>query len=198
MEADVEINIVKKCMEQLLYHGCIQMIDIFLHSNIYAITENITKLASNSKLQQECVEYVTNEGHVKPTFSKIFALYSSIQPGLRICDFMVLYTSSLKGVNVRKMITFGLIHHFIRRVHRYPVWTSKGSMQKEITMSATLPLSYSRGPSGSLSQAVKEAEIKSTMNGIYNTDQLCCMHMIEYAELEKIVNTDDHCLVVHK
>ncbi|RLN57927.1 hypothetical protein BBJ29_008876 [Phytophthora kernoviae] len=121
LEADVEIAIVKKCVRQLLYYGCVTLIDIFLHSNIYANTPKIAVLANNPKLQAECAVYIAKSGQAPPSFARIFALYCSVQPSLRMSDFCVVYAESLALIDVRRFITFGLIHGFLRRVHRYPI-----------------------------------------------------------------------------
>ncbi|KAE9015394.1 hypothetical protein PF011_g7633 [Phytophthora fragariae] len=121
LEAEVEIAIVKKCVRQLLYYGCVTLIDIFLHSNIYANTPKIAVLANDPKLQAECAVYIAKSGHAPPSFARIFALYCSVQPSLRMSDFCVVYSESLALIDVRRFITFGLIHGFLRRVHRYPI-----------------------------------------------------------------------------
>ncbi|KAI9908335.1 hypothetical protein PsorP6_002821 [Peronosclerospora sorghi] len=127
LEADVEIAIVKKCVRQLLYYGCVTLIDIFLHSNIYATTSKIHVLANDPKLQAECAVYIAKSGHAPPSFARIFALYCSIQPSLRMNDFCVVYSESLASIDVRRFITFGLIHGFLRRVHRYPICIDRTS-----------------------------------------------------------------------
>ncbi|EGZ26380.1 hypothetical protein PHYSODRAFT_297677 [Phytophthora sojae] len=105
----------------LLYYGCVTLIDIFLHSNIYTNTPKIAVLANDTKLQAECAVYIAKSGHAPPSFARIFALYCSVQPSLRMSDFCVVYSESLSLIDVRRFITFGLIHGFLRRVHRYPI-----------------------------------------------------------------------------
>lgn len=139
LEADVEVAIVKKCVRQLLYYGCVTMIDIFLHSNIYATTPAIGTIASDPKMQAECAMYITKSGKEPPSFAKIFALYCSVQPSLRMSDFCVVYAESLTHIDVRRFITFGLIHGFLRRVHRYPVFIDRSS-----SAPPSLPLQPSR------------------------------------------------------
>ncbi|CAI5735732.1 unnamed protein product [Hyaloperonospora brassicae] len=131
LEADVEIAIVKKCVRQLLYYGCVTLIDIFLHSNIYANTPKIAVLANDQKLQAECAVYIAKSGYAPPSFARIFALYCSVQPSLRMSDFAVVYFESLAFIDVRRFITFGLIHGFLRRVHRYPICIDRSSSPQQ-------------------------------------------------------------------
>ncbi|KAL7691953.1 putative nitrogen permease regulator 2 [Plasmopara halstedii] len=127
LEADVDIAIVKKCVQQLLYYGCVTLIDIFLHSNIYTTTTKIAGLASDPELQAECAVYIVKSGRTPPSFARIFALYCSVQPSLRVSDFCVVYSESLAHIDVRRFITFGLIHGFLRRVHRFPICIDRKS-----------------------------------------------------------------------
>lgn len=131
MEADVEIAIVKKCLRQLLYYGCITMIDIFLHSNIYVTTSKISLLANDPKLQAECALYVTKSGRTPPSSAQLFALYCSMQPSLRMSTYSVLHQKELADVDVRRFITFGLIHSLLRRVYRYPVLIDRSGQQQQ-------------------------------------------------------------------
>ncbi|KAI9895459.1 hypothetical protein PsorP6_019041 [Peronosclerospora sorghi] len=42
-------------------------------------------------------------------------------------DFCVVYSKSLASIDVRRFITFGLIHGFLRRVHPYPICIDRTS-----------------------------------------------------------------------
>ncbi|TMW65334.1 hypothetical protein Poli38472_007976 [Pythium oligandrum] len=216
VEADVEIAIVKKCLRQLLYYGCITMIDIFLHSNIYAITPKISVLANDLKLQAECALYVTKSGKAPPSFAKIFALYCSMQPSLRMSDFCVVYAESLANIDVRRFITFGLIHSFLRRVHRYPIMIDRAVPQPQPTTrayglpSAASPPTVamnapptSNGQNKRISSSSKktsqfEKDAMKMMNGEHNTDEICTNLMARYADLEGMVAKNPNCFVVHR
>lgn len=224
IESNVELAIVKNALKQLLYYQCIKMIDIFLHSNIYITTSKIHELAFDANLQQECVEYVRQQDISQaPQFQKLFALYCSIQPGLRICDFKVLYGKSLICINVRRFIAFGLIHGFLRRVHRYPVrnylnenvyhhqsaagFSSRSANQKQEQRSLASGIVVCVTPRDSVSYIIhvvnntlpnREVMIQKMMNGQYNTDEICCTHMVDYGEVEKIVSNDPLCHMIHK
>ncbi|DAZ99905.1 TPA: hypothetical protein N0F65_011828 [Lagenidium giganteum] len=223
IEADVEIAIVKKCIRQLLYYGCITMIDIFLHSNIYATTPKISSLAADPKLQAECAMYITKSGRNPPSFAKIFALYCSMQPSLRMSDFCVVYAESLANIDVRRFITFGLIHSFLRRVHRYPIHIDRNNQQRQTLSAAsspppapvglTPPTATTQGVAGSNPSAtlgnpkrsmasVKasqfEKELLKMMDGDHHTDEICSTLMIRYADLEGLISKDPNWFIVHK
>lgn len=226
LEADVEIAIVKKCVRQLLYYGCVTMIDIFLHSNIYAITPRIALIANDPKLQVECAVYITKSGKMPPPFAKIFALYCSMQPSLRMSDFCVVYAESLASIDVRRFITFGLIHSFLRRVHRFPIhidrsgggvgMSSQQQQQRQFTLtSSPLPSSLSPGTTANGNNAsstmmkrnAKAASVKASqfekdvlrlMDGEHQTDEICSALMLRFTDVETLVQKNPSCFVVHK
>lgn len=222
LEADVEIAIVKKCVRQLLYYGCVTMIDIFLHSNIYAITPRIALIANDPKLQAECAVYITKSGKMPPPFAKIFALYCSMQPSLRMSDFCVVYAESLASIDVRRFITFGLIHSFLRRVHRFPIHIDRSGgissqqqqlqQQRQFTLtSSPLPSSLSPGTTANASTMMKrnakvasvkasqfEKDVLRMMDGEHQTDEICSALMLRFTDIETLVQKNPSCFVVHK
>nr|CCA21887.1 conserved hypothetical protein [Albugo laibachii Nc14] len=121
MEANMEIQLVKKCVAQLIFFNYVQLIDIFAFSNIYAPISGISSLATQTELQLICAEYVTKSRQPIVPFAKIFALYCSMQPNLRLSDFCLLYAESLESIDIRRFVTFGILYHFIKRVFLYPV-----------------------------------------------------------------------------
>lgn len=121
MEANMEVQLVKKCVAQLIFFNYVQLIDIFAYTNIYAPLPGINFLATQLEMQHTCATYVTKSGKSLVPYAKIFALYCSMQPNLRISDFCLLYAESLSSIDIRRFITFGILHHLIKRVFQYPV-----------------------------------------------------------------------------
>jgi len=120
----VDISLVKNCLRQLLYYQCIAMIDIFQYSNVYTPMESIGELYRDKTLQEACVQYVSNvksSANTLPSWKTLFRLYSSFQRGLRLSEFCKKHSLSTLNIDVRKLITFGVLNKLIRRVHKYPV-----------------------------------------------------------------------------
>lgn len=61
-EADVENNLVKACVQNLVYYGVVALIPIFQYCNVYTATPKLKLLAGNKNLQQRCIEYVSKNG----------------------------------------------------------------------------------------------------------------------------------------
>lgn len=119
LEADVDLSVVKECLQHLIYFGHIKMVDIFQYSNTYMVTERITELAGNLRLQEQCKQYVTVRGK-DPPFTEIFKLYCSMRPGLKLNAVCNQFNTRELGIDDRRLITFGVINGFLRRIHGYP------------------------------------------------------------------------------
>jgi nitrogen permease regulator 2-like protein len=42
LDAEVDIEIVKRCVRALLYYNCVALIDIFQYSNVYTATDKVS------------------------------------------------------------------------------------------------------------------------------------------------------------
>lgn len=91
------------------------------YSNVYATCPRISKLASDTQLQRECVQYVCRARRSAPPPSVVFAAYSAFQAGVSIKEVCTSQELRRHHVDDRRFVAFGVIHGFIRRVHEYPV-----------------------------------------------------------------------------
>jgi Nitrogen permease regulator 2 len=42
LDAEVDVEIVKRCVRALLYYNCVALIDIFQYSNVYTATDKVS------------------------------------------------------------------------------------------------------------------------------------------------------------
>ncbi|RHY78148.1 hypothetical protein DYB30_011525 [Aphanomyces astaci] len=115
---DVDVVVVKSCLRQLLYYRCITMIDIFMHSNNYATTPKLHSFFNDPLLQVRVL--LTRGVHHACSCSKS-ASSTLAMPTARRRRRLLQHQELLVHVDVRRLITFGLVHGFLRRIHRYPV-----------------------------------------------------------------------------
>jgi len=85
--ADVDYGLARKCMEHLLYYGCIIMIDIFQFSNVYAVKPDIMRIIEDDAIQNECLSYVKKPGTIPPSFTRLFSLYCLLKHGLTLKEW---------------------------------------------------------------------------------------------------------------
>ncbi|RWS25154.1 nitrogen permease regulator 2-like protein [Leptotrombidium deliense] len=121
-EADVEVSLVKACIQNMIYYGIITLIPIFQYANIYLPTPKMVQLVENIELQEECLQYVAlHEAH-PPSFRQVFTIYCSMAPGVRFSELYTKFDPSKLGINDRKLIVFGITKGLIRRLEPYPVF----------------------------------------------------------------------------
>lgn len=53
-ESDVEIGLVKACIQNLVYYRVVKVLPVIKYSNVYTCTKNLPNLTKNSALAQEC------------------------------------------------------------------------------------------------------------------------------------------------
>jgi hypothetical protein len=71
--ADVEVSLVKAVVQQLVYYGCVALIDIFQYGNYYATQPRLQLLLRSPSLRAACLQYI----RAQPT-----ALSSTLLPGM--------------------------------------------------------------------------------------------------------------------
>ena len=138
--ADVELKLVKRAIKELVHHGRAILLDIFHFQAIYTCTDEIAHLINDTDLQDECRQYVaipdqTDDGKSSsetgsrkpegdehpdiPSRDEIILLYADLGPGLQLQEFCLTHKSALANIDIRRLITFGIIKGFLRRIHKY-------------------------------------------------------------------------------
>lgn len=133
--ADADYRLTKRCIEHLLYYGCLIMVDIFQFAAIYATTAEISMLLQDPSLQEECQAYISSSGPDVPKipFAHIFALYNSLSQGVTLRKWCMEHARELKGIDIRRFISFGIVKGFLYRSHTYAVPTD-GRVNKGIPL----------------------------------------------------------------
>lgn len=133
LAADADYRLVRKAIRHLLYYNCVFLLDIFSFSAIYAPTAELASFVESTALQDECARYVTipysdENGVVTgdddgPLISgtELVELYCSLKQGQSVRHFAIHYATMLERIDVRRLITFGVIKGFLYRVHKYAI-----------------------------------------------------------------------------
>nr|XP_005992727.1 PREDICTED: nitrogen permease regulator 2-like protein isoform X4 [Latimeria chalumnae] len=88
-EADVELNLVRIAVQNLLYYGVVTLVSIFQYSNVYCTTPRVQDLVDDKTLQEECLLYVTKQVNLDPVYFLIFffAVPLSRSEALKVTTF---------------------------------------------------------------------------------------------------------------
>jgi nitrogen permease regulator 2-like protein len=147
--ADTDPGLTRKGIQHLLYYGCVLLLDVFQFSAIYAPTASISNFILNTALQQECAKYVRLPALPLPTQSTVqitdkpmdstimsgpqeigatefsisattlVKLFTALRQGTTLRSWCSEHMELLKGIDIRRLITFGIIKGLIYRVHKY-------------------------------------------------------------------------------
>jgi hypothetical protein len=134
--ADVDMKLVKKAIWELVLHERVMLLDIFHFQAVYTLTADFALFVGNLDVIDECREYVAidpkdgmftsvldkqvlAECPETPDRATILDLYSTLKPGLSVADLCLAHQSHLANIDVRRLITFGVIKGFLKRMHKY-------------------------------------------------------------------------------
>ncbi|KAI7171806.1 hypothetical protein KC316_g5679 [Hortaea werneckii] len=130
--ADVELRLVKRAVRELLFYDLVKLLDIYHYQAIYTPTADFAYFVKTQAMLDECSQYVTTEaGQQQVDVETIVDLYRSLSPGLPLRDFVLAHEAKLKHLDIRRLITYGVIKGFLRRVHKYALAISSNIPQSQ-------------------------------------------------------------------
>ncbi|XP_025107996.1 GATOR complex protein NPRL2-like isoform X2 [Pomacea canaliculata] len=173
-EADVDINLVKACLQNLLYFKAVKMLCVFQYSNVYTCTPEIHRLVEDKNMQLECLQYVARNDHSLPSFRDVFMLYCSLTPGTTVKDLCTRFNPHNLKVDEKHLVQFGLLKGLIRRLQKYPV-----KLPNEIVAPRLQP-------------------ILKWLNGSHSYDEISSKSGMSHLQLEELIETDPSCVVCLK
>jgi len=165
----VETDLVKSCIQNLVYYGVVQLLPILKYSNVY-MTQNLKHLIQSASLSGACRKYVAlRPDKTLPSVQRIFQFYASMTHGVTLRAICQRLCPQHHNIDERRMVIFGLQHRFIRCIHKYPVFT--GSV-----------------PSGR----------QKMYTGLISFDEICCKTGLSPCTIERDIEKDTNVTVIWK
>ncbi|KAI9143079.1 nitrogen permease regulator 2-domain-containing protein [Paraphysoderma sedebokerense] len=221
-QSSVDINLVKLCIQHLLYYGVVNIVDIFSFSNIYRATPGLRSLPLSDNLQLECLSYVTKPGCTPPAAVDLLAWIGAFRVGVTVKQWIEGNSIPMDTIDVRRLVVFAVLKGWLKRVYSYPIysasngpignsndgrqntdtesWTSEaaGSEQRQSrghshTTKKTLHSSYP-----SQTQAAPKNQLRRYFNGTHHTDELCVLFALTPKELEDYLSKDINIKIIMK
>ncbi|GAA5862907.1 hypothetical protein JCM3774_006683 [Rhodotorula dairenensis] len=137
--AEVDLYLARQCIQHLVYYNAVITTDIFQFSNSYALLPDIADAVQYAEeedegatdLPTECENYVFSgeRDSVPVPFATLLSYYSKLRPGLSLAEWIEILALDSEPIDVRRMIQFGTIKGFLRRVYAYPVWLDHPALQ---------------------------------------------------------------------
>ncbi|XP_046839800.1 GATOR complex protein NPRL2-like [Xenia sp. Carnegie-2017] len=175
-QADVDINLVRLCIQNMVHFQVVTLISIFQYSNVYIPTPKINNLFQDKQLQEECTNYVARKFRRPPLFRDVFQLYSGLSAGATVRDLCSRYNPAFLRIDERCLIQFGLMKGFIRRLHKFPVLLK---------------------PDDGM-QASQNERLARWLNGSHNYDEICTETGMSHQKLDEIIENHPNITVIWK
>ena len=143
--ADVDLANVKRAVQELVFHRRVTLTDIFHFQAVYMLTSDFPAFVNDRQMQDECLRYVAAPaGHApfKPTVWAIQSLYRALGPGTTVQDLMLTSQGRLLSqgpIDVRRLISFGVLKGFLRRVQKYCLIAPPSAAAAPSSSSSALP-----------------------------------------------------------
>ncbi|XP_072382097.1 GATOR1 complex protein NPRL2 [Diabrotica undecimpunctata] len=166
--SDVENNLVKACVQNLVYYGIVALVPLFQYGNVYCTTPKLKMMAQDVDLQHRCLNFVAKSKRQPPTIRDVFRLYAAMTRGTTIRDLCIRFNPSNLRINERKLVQFGVLEGIIRRVHKYPVILSD------------------------------QSDLEKSLSGASSLDELCCSIGVSSQQLEDQLDRDHNVMLLWK
>lgn len=170
--ADVDVKLVKACLQNLRFFKAVEMVPAFLYSASYACQSLVQSLFSDSVLHDLCAAEFP-----QIPVADIHRLFSALGPGTRVRDLVHRFPQVHSGaVDISRVIHFGLRHGLIRRVNLYPVRLGASSQLE--------------------GKQDKVKRLIPYVDGVHCLDEIACETGLSVVELEEIIENDDSLTVI--
>ncbi|ENN71159.1 GATOR complex protein NPRL2-like [Dendroctonus ponderosae] len=166
--SDVDNNLVKACVQNLVYYGVVALVPLFQYGNIYCATWKLRSLAQDRELQKRCLTYVSRTQRQVPCLRDVFRTYASMSRGTTIRDLCTRFNLANMRINERKLVQFGVLEGLIRRIQKYPILVGE------------------------------HTELQKTFTGTYSVDEICCATGVTSQQLEDRLERDHIVMLLCK
>ena len=173
--ADVELKLVKRAVRELIYHDRVMLLDLFHFQAIYAPTADFVFFVRDAAMLEECCEYVAINSRESPShrnqagteisvsrlsIASIIDLYSALGPGIILHDFVLAHATQLQRIDIRRLVTFGLVKGFLRRIYKYglAIASSSSTNQQKLSNNSSASANPTRNKARSSEAAAREID----------------------------------------
>lgn len=132
-KANVHKSLVKSCIQNLVYYGVLGLLPLLKYSNVYNCTHHLQKLSKQPSFAEKCQnEVALDVSHPLPKLNRILQIYASMGHGVALKTLCQRFNPRDLNIDERKLITFGLKHQLIRVVNKYPVFTGRNPIDRQV------------------------------------------------------------------
>lgn len=168
VKANVHKALVKSCIQNLVYYGVLGLLPLLKYSNIYNCTHNLQKLSKQPVFAQQCQYQVALDSTLPlPKLNKILQIFASMGHGVALKTLCQRFNPRDLNIDERKLIVFGLQHQLIRVINKFPIFTGKSPVGRQVYYT-----------------------------GLMHVDEICCTLKISPQVIEEDIETDPNITVI--
>ncbi len=177
----VHVDLVKSCVRDLLRRQLCILVPIFLFSNCYLPTQNMSRLRESPELRKRLVKEASADPDNPITYKEAMQMVSAFRPPAAVSDILCLVVQMQKlrvsHRSIMDMLSMMVKEGMVRRLGKYPIWEGKeaGSANSEIP-----------------------AEVRALMTGAADYHEICCQVGLDWEELDAMVRRDPCVTVIYK
>ncbi|KPI95728.1 PREDICTED: nitrogen permease regulator 2-like protein [Papilio xuthus] len=175
---DVEVSLVRACVQNLVYYGVITLVPIFQYCAVYSVTPKLRQLTRCAGLQRQCIEFCARSPRQLPKVNDLFVMYAGMSHGSTVRDLCRRLRPQDHAINERKLVLFGVLEGLIRRVYKYPI-----TLNNVDTASV---------------RSDHNQNLVRTYNGLVCLDELCCHGGLSVSQLEEQLERDSNVVFIVK
>jgi len=179
--ADVETNLVRSCVQNLVYHRVVGLVTMFQYTNVYTVTPELSKLKTDPGLRADLLNLV-NTQESSFSFLSLYTFISSFTYGSTLKDILGRLGESVADYELwcPCLVQYLVLSGILRRVHRYPVWLQEPA------------------EAGSMERGRQEPRLYSWFTGEHHTDHIAVATGLTGPQLNNKIEEDPNVLVLMK
>ncbi|XP_055336078.1 GATOR complex protein NPRL2-like [Paramacrobiotus metropolitanus] len=120
-EVDADGDLVKSCVQNMMFYGVARVVPAFNLSNVYRVTPAIRKFLCDAELCEKCIQFVARDKNDPPGIRDIMTILGDMQHGVAVADWSARHSNIIQKLDQKKLCDFGILQGFIRRMYKYPV-----------------------------------------------------------------------------
>lgn len=190
--AGVDTSLVKAAVQNLVYHGVITIVPIFMYSNVYCLTPEVSKLREDEQLRTSFMEFIKKDPMDERfvSFKDVFRMISDFNNHTTVTDIVAQYRPSENmNIDEGRLVQFLVMNKILRRVHKYPVYVSDVN-----NVAGSLGTNNVGGVQGSASDFYQYFNA----NGQTHFDEICCRTGIGPRQLEEMIDNDPNVYILRQ
>lgn len=187
-EADVESNLVKAAVQNLVYHRVVDIVPIFMYSNVYCVTPNLRDIREDINTRTEFMSVIQRpsaSGIFKTSFRDVYEMVCAFNHHTTVNDICQRFSPKQKlDVDECRLVQYLVLKGILRRIHKYPVYVPDNSGVSSTVL-------------GQSNSAVGAAcDLYPYFTGQKHYDEICCKTGLSARKLDEKIENDPNVYVL--